>query len=154
MVWYYAAAPPATAPIAALVVQSVSGEGSQGVGGPAPTFNLATFAPATGVMTFAAAVPFYYGARPASGAWCTMMRVNENLAGAWPTQQEALEFAEHGLTAQQKQAAGEARVATAAAAAAQTQTNGNGGNLGAEEVAPHTVTRTTTRTTTRTAHRP
>ena len=50
-------------------------------------------------MTFAAAVPFYYGARPASGAWCTMMRVNENLAGAWPTQQEALWF--HGGNLQQ-----------------------------------------------------
>ena len=74
-VWYYATTPPTTAPIAALVISTVSKS----------SFNLAIFDPATGAITAAAAVPFHYGTRPAAGAWCTMMRVNENAAGQWPS---------------------------------------------------------------------
>jgi hypothetical protein len=90
-------------------------------------FNLATFDPNTGAITAAASTPFHYGTRPPSGAWCTMMRVNEPPAGTWPSNQEALEFAEHGLTMMQKQQAAQQRT-LALQAAAQPTGNGNPGH--------------------------
>jgi hypothetical protein len=128
IVWYFAAAPPATAPIAALVIASVATNVSLGVGGPPPTYNLATFDPTTGAITAAAAVPFHYGTRPVSGAWCTMMRINEPAPGSWPTMAEALDYAEHGMTQEQKDAAAAERVAT--------RSNGGGNPKEEEEDVP------------------
>jgi len=84
--------------------------GFDGTGQNVEYFNLASFDPTTGAISARAATPFYYGMRPASGAWCTMMRINEPVAGAWPTNLEALSFAEHDFSPQQKQAAQAARV--------------------------------------------
>jgi hypothetical protein len=109
IVWYYAASPPATAPQAAVITATVS-QASQGVGGPPPVYNLAVFDPALGTLAPAASCPFYYGSRPASGAWCTMRRVNENAPGSWPTQLEATEYADHDLNAEQKEAVAAARI--------------------------------------------
>jgi len=123
--------------------------GFDAAGQPTLYYNLASFDPSTGAITARAATPFYYGRRPTSGAWCTMMRVNEPIAGAWPTNQMTLEYVEHGLTVDQKAAAAQTRIdANLAAQQAAASGNGNGNsNPG--------VTRTThqTRTTTRTAHR-
>jgi len=87
-------------------------------------FNLAIFDPSTGAITAAPSMPFYYGTRPASGAWCTMMRVNEPKAGSWPTNVSTLDFVEHGLTQQQRDAAAQARIAQQQAQAGQ-HVNGN-----------------------------
>jgi hypothetical protein len=76
----------------------------------APFFNLAIFDPTTGAITAQPSIPFCYGIRLASGAWCTMMRVNEPVAGAWPTNTEALAVAEHDLSPAQKEAAVTARI--------------------------------------------
>jgi len=83
-------------------------------------FNLAIFDPSTGAITAAPSMPFYYGTRPASGAWCTMMRVNEPKAGSWPTNVSTLDFVEHGLTQQQRDAAAQQRIAES-----QPKQNGN-----------------------------
>jgi hypothetical protein len=86
IVWYFAASPPAAKPLAAIVVNTATAIGSEGVGGQGPIVDLhllnadGTAAPALGVR-------FYYGTRPSAGAtpWCTMMRVNEPAAGQWPS---------------------------------------------------------------------
>lgn len=98
IVWYYAASPPTVGPLAALVTATVD----------RTHFNLAVFAADASAMTAALNVPFHYGTRPVSGAWCTMMRVNENAPGAWPSQQEASEVGLalelHGLNEEQREA--------------------------------------------------
>jgi len=134
--------------------------GYTAAGIPAQFYNLTVFDPSAGTVAAQNAVPFLYGIRQASGAWCTMMRVNENLPGAWPTQLEALQYAEHGLTPDQKTQAGLMRVAEAQAAAqAAAAGNGNPGTHAEDEdpdaEPPHSrsTTRTTTRTTTRSTHR-
>jgi hypothetical protein len=71
--------------------------------GSGPVLDLTVFA-AAGTTSAVLGVPFYYGSRPTSGAWCTMPRVNQNVAGAWPSNQEALDFALHDLNAEQRQA--------------------------------------------------
>jgi hypothetical protein len=93
IVWYFAAAPPATAPIAALVVATVD----------RTHFNLVTFDPVAGTATFVGNVVFHYGTRPASGAWCTPMRVNEPLPGSWPSLNvEAEEYVTHDMNEEQR----------------------------------------------------
>jgi hypothetical protein len=95
IVWYFAAAPPATAPIAALVVATVD----------RTHFNLVTFDPVAGTATFVGNVVFHYGTRPASGAWCTPMRVNEPLPGAWPSLNvEVEEYVTHDMNEEQREA--------------------------------------------------
>lgn len=94
VVWYYAAAPPVGQPNAALVVNTVDKS----------TFGLAVFDRATGVASYVPSVPFHYGTRPASGAWCTMMRVNEPAAGMWPSSNmEAHDYEENALDHEQRQ---------------------------------------------------
>src|SRR5262252_7214924 len=73
-------------------------------GVPAQFYNLATFDPSTGAITAAAATPFLYGVRLASGAWCTMMRVNEPIPGAWPGMTMAQEYALHDMGPEQRKA--------------------------------------------------
>lgn len=74
IVWYYAAAPPVGLPNAAMVVNTVS-----------PTsFGLTVFDRAAGTTSYVPAVPYHDGTRPASGAWCTHMRVQEPASGTWP----------------------------------------------------------------------
>jgi len=106
IVWYYAASPPGAAPLAAMVVNVPTPAGS-GFGiplpGAGPTLDLTVFA-AAGTTSAVLGVPFYYGTRPASGAWCTMPRVNQNLAGAWPASQEAQDYELHNLNAEQREA--------------------------------------------------
>src|SRR5262245_28608127 len=83
-VWYYTAAPPTgLVPLPGVVLALVAGGGT-GVGSPAPTYDLDVVA-ADGTHSKAAAVPFHYGTRPASGAWCTMPRVNVPASGQWPS---------------------------------------------------------------------
>jgi hypothetical protein len=95
IVWYFAAAPPATAPIAALVVATVD----------RTHFNLVTFDPVAGTAAFVGNVVFHYGTRPASGAWCTPMRVNEPLPGSWPSLNvEAEEYVTHDMNEEQREA--------------------------------------------------
>jgi len=93
---------------------------------PAPFYNLIVADASAGTWAAQNAVPFLYGIRQASGAWCTMMRPSENIAGAWPTTLEAMTFVEHDLTAAQKTEAAQTRVA-AAQATAQAAASGNGG---------------------------
>jgi hypothetical protein len=79
VVWYYAANPPTTTPVAAMVVGTVN----------RTTFDLITFI-ATGNTAPALAVPYYHLGRPTgAGAWCTMPRVNENVAGKFPSNDAA-----------------------------------------------------------------
>ena len=79
IVWYYAANPPTTTPVAAMVVGTVN----------RTTFDLITFI-ATGNTAPALAVPYYHLGRPSgAGSWCTMPRVNENAAGKWPSSGDA-----------------------------------------------------------------
>jgi len=118
-----------------------------------PFYNCVSIDPSAGTITARNGIGFYYGQRPASGAWITMPRVNEPIAGAWPTNQEALAFAEHDLSPAQKMVAQEQRLVAAEAQAAGNG-NGNPGTHAEEDPdpdPPHTVTRT--RTTTRTTHR-
>jgi len=129
IVWYYAASPPGAAPLAAMVVNVPTPAGS-GFGiplpGAGPTLDLTVFA-AAGTTSAVLGVPFYYGTRPASGAWCTMPRVNQNLAGAWPASQEAQDYELHNLNAEQReQRIEELREAAekAAAKAAEEETPG------------------------------
>lgn len=88
VVWYFAAAPPVAVPLMASVIAAVTTAGA-GVGSPPPTFDLAVYDPAAaagaGATAKVAAVPFHYGTRPSSGAWCTMPRVNTPAAGQWPS---------------------------------------------------------------------
>jgi hypothetical protein len=109
IVWYFAASPPATAPLAAIITATVS-QASQGVGGPPPVYNLAVFDPALGTIAPAAGIGFYYGTRPASGAWCTMRRINEPAPGSWPSNLETTEYTDHDLNAEQREAAADARI--------------------------------------------
>src|SRR5262245_38453234 len=83
-VWYFAATPPAAAPLSATVVEVITTGGSGVMGSPPPTLDLTVFA-ADGTTSAVAAVPFHYGTRPTSGAWCTMVRVNAPAAGQWPS---------------------------------------------------------------------
>jgi len=71
--------------------------------GVGPVLDLTVFA-AAGTTSAVLGVPFYYGPRPASGAWCTMPRVNQNLAGAWPASQAAEAYATHDLNQEQREA--------------------------------------------------
>jgi hypothetical protein len=93
MVWYYAAAPPVAAPLPAVVIAQIAMAGT-GVGSPPPTFDVAFYDPTAGAGAGAwskvAALPFYYGTRPASGAWITMPRVNTPAAGLWPSTSDDL----------------------------------------------------------------
>jgi hypothetical protein len=101
ILWYYAAAPPAAAPIAALVVATVD----------RTHFNLVTFDPVAGTATFVGNVVFHYGTRPASGAWCTPPRVNEPLPGSWPSLNvEAEEYVTHDLNPEQLKQRQKARI--------------------------------------------
>jgi len=86
IVWYFAASPPAAKALAAMVVNTNTPQGSEGVGGIGPKLDLTLFN-ADGTTAPALAVQFYYGTRPAAGAvpWCTMPRVNEPAAGQWPS---------------------------------------------------------------------
>lgn len=73
IVWYYSAVPPG-APLAAIVVRTIT----------RTQFDLCTFA-ADGTTAPALAVNYYEGGtRPTTGAWCTYMRVVENPATKWP----------------------------------------------------------------------
>jgi len=88
-VWYYSAAPPTgLSPLPATVVALNVGAGS-GVFSPPQTFDLEIYDPAAaagaGAVSKVLAVPFHYGTRPTSGAWCTMPRVNTPAVGAWPS---------------------------------------------------------------------
>jgi hypothetical protein len=108
IVWYYAASPPAAAALPAIVVAQVATAGT-GVGSPPPTFDVAFYDPAAGAgagaWTKVLALPFYYGTRPASGAWITMPRVTSpGGAGVWPSlSAEAEEYVEHNLTPEQRE---------------------------------------------------
>jgi hypothetical protein len=141
LVWYFAASPPAAKAQVAMVVNTATPQGSEGVGGPGPILDLCLFTPA-GTTAPALGVPFFYGSRPAAGAnpWCTMMRVNEPASGQWPSNQTL-----------------EAPVAAAQTQPAQEDfgENGNGddNDNGNDKPAPHTVSRTRTTTHTRTTHR-
>lgn len=73
IVWYYPSVPP-TNPSAALVVNQPS----------RTTFGLTVFDRAAGTTSYVAGVPYHDGTRPASGAWCTHMRVVEPPSGVWP----------------------------------------------------------------------
>jgi hypothetical protein len=104
IIWYFAAAPPVAGPLPATVLRQVATSGS-GVGSTPPTFDLAVSAVADGTVTFAAAVPFHYGTRPTTGAWCTMPRVNTPAAGVWPSGNlEVQDYVEHGLNEEQRAA--------------------------------------------------
>lgn len=93
IVWYYGAAPPVGGPNAALVVNTVS-----------PTLlGLMVFDRANGIGTYVASVPYHDGSRPASGAWCTHIRVNEPASG-WPSDRAAHDYEEASLTLQQREA--------------------------------------------------
>ena len=84
-VWYYGAAPPVALPQAAKVVAVTTPAGSGFGVGVGPVLTLAVW-DAAGAMTAVAAVPFHYGTRPTSGAWCTMPRVNmPATATSWPS---------------------------------------------------------------------
>lgn len=77
VVWFYSAAPPGI-PQAALVIKSRTDVDRF-------TFDLVTFDPVTAAPSPQLGIRYYDGGtRPASGAWCTHMRVYENLAGKWP----------------------------------------------------------------------
>lgn len=114
VVWYFAAAPPVAGPLSATVLRQVATAGT-GVGSPPPTFDLAVSAVADGTVSFVAAVPFHYGTRPTTGAWCTMPRVNTPAAGVWPSNfsEGALEYELHGLTLEQREARAAAQLAKA-----------------------------------------
>ena len=106
-VWYYAAAPPAAAALHAIVVALNTGAGS-GVGSPPQTFDLTVYDPAAaagaGAWSKVTNVPFHYGTRPTSGAWCTMPRINTPAVGAWPSAMEGpLEFALHDVPEDKRQ---------------------------------------------------
>jgi hypothetical protein len=105
IIWYFAAAPPVAGPLPATVLRQVATAGT-GVGSPPPTFDLAVSAVADGTVSFVAAVPFYYGTRPTTGAWCTMPRINTPAAGVWPSSAniEALDYELHGLNEEQRAA--------------------------------------------------
>lgn len=78
VVWYYADVTPPV-PVPAMVIKSRTDIDRV-------TFDLAVFAASGAALTAALATKFYEGgSRPASGAWCTNMRVNENAANVWPT---------------------------------------------------------------------
>ena len=103
VVWYFAAAPPVLAPSAAIVIAQVATAG-QGVGSPPPTFDLFVIA-ADGTTSKVAAVPFHYGTRPTSGAWCTMPRVNTPPATVWPSLEEGpLEYTVHDVPPDDREA--------------------------------------------------
>jgi hypothetical protein len=77
IVWYYADVTP-PAPLAAMVIRSRTDINRT-------TFDLAVFAASGAALTAALATPYYEGgSRPASGAWCTHPRVQENVANQWP----------------------------------------------------------------------
>jgi hypothetical protein len=77
IVWFYANANPPI-PTAALVIKSRTDVDRF-------TFDLVTFDPVTGASAATLGVKYYDGGtRPASGQWCTHMRVQENLANQWP----------------------------------------------------------------------
>lgn len=85
MVWYYTAAPPVLLPQAALVTAVTTPAGS-GMGiGVGPVLTLTTWN-AAGTAAAVTGVPFHYGTRPVSGAWCTMRRVNMPASATdWPS---------------------------------------------------------------------
>ena len=114
VVWYFAAAPPVAGPLVAQVMAAVTTAGT-GVFSPPPTFDLAVMAAADAVVTKVAAVPFHYGTRPTTGAWCTMPRVNTPLAGVWPSSfsEGGLDYELHGLTLEQREARAQAQLAKA-----------------------------------------
>lgn len=78
IVWYFAATPPATVPVAAIVIKSRTDVDRV-------TFDLVIFDGVTGASSAVLGVKFYDGTRPTSGAWCTRVRVNEPAAGQWPS---------------------------------------------------------------------
>lgn len=87
-VWYFTAAPPTAYPQAAKVVKVTTAAGS-GFGiplpGAGPVLDLETW-DAAGVAAVVTGVAFHYGTRPASGAWCTMPRVNMPASPtSWPS---------------------------------------------------------------------
>jgi len=67
---------------------------------------IASFAAAAGAGAWSKVtnVPFHYGTRPTSGAWCTMPRINTPAVGAWPSAMEGpLEFALHDVPEDKRQ---------------------------------------------------
>jgi hypothetical protein len=77
IVWFYANVTPPI-PTAALVLKSRTDVDRV-------TFDLLTWDGATGAPAVTLAVKYYDGGtRPASGQWCTHMRVQENISGQWP----------------------------------------------------------------------
>lgn len=77
IVWYYANATPPI-PQAALVIKSRTDVDRF-------TFDLAIFDAVTGASSAVLGVRYYDGgSRPAAGAWCTHLRVQENISGQWP----------------------------------------------------------------------
>jgi hypothetical protein len=108
VVWYYAAAPPVAGPLPATVIAAVATAGT-GIGSPPPTFDLFVIA-IDGTTSKVAAVPFYYGTRPTTGAWCTMPRTFTPPAGVWPSQasEAGAALLQHGVAnGSQAAAAGE-----------------------------------------------
>ena len=87
-VWYFAT--PGAAVQAAMVTKKVDNT----------HMNLSVFPVAGGPAVAQAGVLFVdAGTRPASGAFCTYMRVNEPLLGAYPSgDSEPSEYAMHDLT--------------------------------------------------------
>jgi hypothetical protein len=75
IVWYYAASPPAGLPTVAIVINTID----------KTHFDLALINSTDATILFGGNVPFYYGTRPATGPWCTPVRVNEPASGAWPS---------------------------------------------------------------------
>jgi hypothetical protein len=137
LVWYFAASPPAAKAQVAMVVNTATPQGSEGVGGVGPLLDLCLFTPA-GTTAPALGVQFYYGTRPTAGAtpWCTMMRVNEPASGQWPSNQAL-----------------EATPSVAAEHTVVAEDDSDDDNNDNDKPAAHTVSRTRTTTHTRTTHR-
>lgn len=84
-VWYITTAPPTVLPQAAKVVNVATPAGSGFGVGVGPVLDLVTWN-AAGTSAVVTGVPFHYGTRPTSGAWCTMPRVNmPATATSWPS---------------------------------------------------------------------
>lgn len=76
IVWYYANPLPGAQqkPYAAMVVNTID----------RTHFGLTVFDGANGTTSYVASVLYCDGTRPAAGAWCTHMRVQEPAANQWP----------------------------------------------------------------------
>ena len=75
IVWYYADVTNMTAPVPAMVIKTID----------RTHFDLAVFAAAGNALTAALNTLYFEQApRPSTGAACTYIRTQENVAGTWP----------------------------------------------------------------------